>query len=205
MSLFLVASLTILGIVTWILWSNGYPPLLVFGACSLVGLSIAMKYIELCLAPSLDGRESPGAGGKDAERDFGVVRGVEGVAQYTAALTTILAWPFLRALELALTVWRSLVMVCGSKTVREGVRLALDACAGAEPRRPYLVEADVRREALAFIGQIRACTALTIEVVGCIAILWVARDACLYSPVILHNLLMHHHYHHHHLLHHHHE
>lgn len=200
MSLFLVASLTILGIVTWILWSNGHPPLLVFGVCSLVGMSITMKHIELCLAPLLEegeGGETP-AGGKGAGRDFGVAQGVKGVAQYAAVLTTILAWPFLRALELVHTVWRSLVMVCGSKTVREGARLALDACAGAEPHRPYLVEAEVRREALAFIGQIRACTALTVEVVGCLMILWIARDACFYSPVILHNLLAQHYHHHHH-------
>lgn len=197
MSLFLVASLTVLGVVAWILWSNGHPPLLVFGACSLVGLSITMKHIELHLAPL----EAAAGGARRAGRDFGVARGAWGVTQYAATLATIMAWPFLRAVELALTAWRTLLMALESRVVREGARLALEgwvgAGAGAGGSALRLGEAEVREEALAFVGQIRACTALAIEVVGCLVVLWIVRDACFYSPAILHALLAQHYHRHH--------
>lgn len=195
MSLFLVASLTVLGVVAWILWSNGHPPLLVFGVCSLVGLSITMKHIELHLAPL----EAAAGGGGRPERDFGVARGAWGVTQYAATLTTIMAWPLLRAVELALTAWRTLLMALESRVVREGARLALEgwAGAGAGLGRPHLAEAEVREEALAFVGQIRTCTALAIEVMGCLVVLWIVRDACFYSPAILQHLVAQHYHRHH--------
>lgn len=198
MSLFLVASLTVLGVVTWILWSNGHSPLLVFGACSLVGVSITMKHIELSMAAL---GETAADGG--AERDFGVARGVWGVTQHAASLTLVLAWPFIRGVELVVAVWRAWVMILESKIVREGARLALETLEGVGGTdtgdRPPLKEVDIRREARAFVGQFRTCIALTIEVMGCIAALWVVRDVCFYSPMILQNLvLQHYHRHHHH-------